>query len=97
MLARENQFNQIYKTAYNRSLEVNSKAHQNRNKHKLGKPLDVGQLVLMENHSFEDGKSKKLYELRSGPYEVTKKLTNVNYEIELFQTKLSKKLLIETI
>ena len=74
LLARENQFKQIYKTAYNRSLEVNSKAHQNRNKHKLGKPLDVGQLVLMENHSFEDGKSKKLHELRSGPYEVTKKI-----------------------
>ena len=91
MLARENQFKQIYKTAYNRSLEVNSKAHQNRKKHKLGKLLDVGQLVLMENHSFEDGKSKKLHELRSGPYEETKKLTNVNYEIELVSNKTVKK------
>ena len=91
MLARENQCKQIYKTAYNSSLEVNSKAHQNRNKQKLGKLLDVGQLVLMENHSFEDGKSKKLHELRSGPYEVTKKLTNVNYEKELVSNKTVKK------
>ena len=91
MLARENQYKQIYKTAYNRSLEVNSKAHQNRSKHKLGKPLDVGQLVLMENQSFEDGKSKKLHELRSGPYEVTKKLTNVNYEIEIVSNNTVKK------
>ena len=45
----------------------------------------------MENHSFEDGKSKKLHELRSGPYEVTKKLTNVNYEIELVSNKTVKK------
>ena len=72
LIARENQFKQFYRTAYKRSLQVNSKPHQNRNKHKLGKPLDVGQLVLMENHSFEDGKSRKLYELRSGPYEVAK-------------------------
>ena len=45
----------------------------------------------MENHSFEDGKSIKLHELRSGPYEVTKKLTNVNYEIEHVANKTVKK------
>ena len=73
LLARKNQFKQIYKTAYNRSLHFNSKPHQKRNKHKLGKPSDIGQQVLMENHLFEDGKSKKLHELRSGPYNVTKK------------------------
>ena len=39
-------------------------------------------LLQLENHSFEDGKSKKLHELRSGPNEVTKKLINVIYEIE---------------
>ena len=72
LLAPENQFKQIYKTEHNRSLEVISKAHQNRSKHKLGRLLDVGQLVLMENHSFEDEKSKKLHELRLGPYDVTK-------------------------
>ena len=90
LLARENQFKQIYYTAYNRSLEVNSKANRNTSKHKLGRPLDVGQLVLMENHSFEDGKSKNLHELRSGTYEVTEKLTIVNYEIELVSNKTVK-------
>ena len=87
MLARENQFKQIYKTAYNKSREVNSIAHHNRTKYKLGSPLDVGQLVLMEIYSFEDEKSEKLHELRSGPYKVTKKLTNV---IELVSNKTVK-------
>ena len=45
----------------------------------------------METNSFEDGKSKKLRELRSRPYEVTKKLTNVSYEIELVSNKNVKK------
>ena len=37
----------------------------------------------MENHSIEAGKPKKVQELRSGPYTVTRKITNVNYEIQL--------------
>ena len=73
------------------SLYVNSKAHQNRNKQKLCKPLDIGQIVLMENHSFVDGKFKKLHELRTGPYEDTKELTNVNYKIEIVSNKNLKK------
>ena len=35
LLARENDFKQIDKTAYNGRIKVNSKAHQNRNIHKL--------------------------------------------------------------
>ena len=34
----------------------------------------------MESHQIELRTSKKLHELRSGPYIVAKKLTNVNYE-----------------
>ena len=45
----------------------------------------------MENHSIEDGKSKKLQELRSGPYTVTNKVTNVNYEIQLDSDQTIKK------
>ena len=56
---RENQFKQVYNKAYKKSLETNKRAHINRNKHKLGKPLEVGQKVLMENHQTELGTSKK--------------------------------------
>ena len=51
----------------------------------------------MENHSIEDGKSKKLQDLRSGPYTVTNKVTNVNYEIQLDSDQTIKRQLIETI
>ena len=87
LLSRENQFKQIYNSTYKHSLAHNAKAHKHRNKHKLGKQLEIGQKVLMENHSIELGKSKKLKELRSGPYTVVKKITNVNYEIELDNDK----------
>ena len=87
---RENQFEQTYKNAYKKSLENNNRAHKNRNKHKLGKPLEIGQ-VLMENHQIELGTSKKLHELRSGPYTVAKKLTNVNYEITLDNNPATRK------
>ena len=69
---RENQFQQIYNNAYKKSLENKNRAHKHRNKHKLGKPLEVGQKVLMENHHIELGKSKKLHERRSAPYTVEK-------------------------
>ena len=36
---RENQFKQIYNNAYKKNLENNNRAHKNRNKHNLGKPL----------------------------------------------------------
>ena len=49
----------------------------------MGKTLEIGQKVLMENHQTDLGKSKKLQELRSGPYTVTNKITNVNYEVTL--------------
>ena len=50
LLIRENQFKYIYNTAYKKSLENNAKIHKYRNKYKLGKPLEIGQKVLMENH-----------------------------------------------
>ena len=43
LLMRENQFKQIYNYAYKKSLENKNRAHKNRNKHKLGKPLEIGQ------------------------------------------------------
>ena len=56
---RENQLKQIYNNAYKKSLENNNSAHKNRNKHKLGQPLEIGQKVLLENHQIELATSKK--------------------------------------
>ena len=83
LLQRENRFKQIYNNAYKQSLESNNGAHKYRNKHKLSKPLEIGQKVLLENHKIDLGKPKKLQELRSGPYTVTNKITNVDYEVTL--------------
>ena len=47
--------------------------------------------VLMENHQIELGTSKKLHELRSGPYTVAKKLTNVKYELTLDSIPVTRK------
>ena len=91
LLMRENQFKQIYNNAYKKSLENNNRAHKNRNKHKLGKPLEIGQKVLMENHQNELGTSKKPHELRSGPYTVAKKITNVNYELTVDNNPATRK------
>ena len=49
----------------------------------MGKPLEIGQKLLMENHQIDLGNSKKLQELRSGPYTVTNKIIKVNYEVTL--------------
>ena len=43
----------------------------------MGKPIKIGRKALLENHAKGLLKSKKLLELRSGPYTVT----NTTYEI----------------
>ena len=80
---RENHFKNIFNTAFKKSLETNAKFPKYRTTSKLGKPLEVGQKVLMGNHSIQDGKSMKLQEMQSGLYTVTRKVTNVVYEIRL--------------
>ena len=52
LLIRENNLNKYTITPIK---ENNNRANKNRNKHKLGKPLEVGQKVLMENHQIELG------------------------------------------
>ena len=45
----------------------------------------------MEKHSIEHGESKKIQELRSRPYTIASKVTNVNYEIQLDSDQTIKK------
>ena len=81
ILQRENEFKNIYSKTYTRCRQIKNKAHEYRNRFKLGKPIKIGRKALLENHAKGLLKSKKLLELRSGPYTVTKQITNTTYEI----------------
>ena len=83
LLNSETQFKNICRKVYRKLRETNYRYLCYRNKYKLAKPLRVGQKVRLEKHNVPFGKSQKLCELRSGPYIVTKVITNVIYEIAL--------------
>ena len=82
MLKRENTFKTIYSNTYTKCSQTTNKAHKYRNRFKLGKLIPEGRKVLLENQSKRLIKSKKLQELRSGPYTVKRMLTNTTYEIQ---------------
>ena len=63
LLHWKNCFKQIYNKVYQQIFEYNMRAQINYNKHKLGKPLEIGQKILLKNHHIEIGKSKKLQNL----------------------------------
>ena len=90
MLKRENTFETIYSNTYTKCRQTTNKAHKYRNRFKLGKPIPEGRKVLLENHSKGLLKSKKLQELRSGPYTVQRMLTNTTYEIQHDKTNEKK-------
>ncbi len=70
ILQRENRFKNVYSDTYRRCREVTTKAHEYRNRFKLGRELPIDQKVLLENHSIDLSKSQKLSELRSGPFTI---------------------------
>ena len=82
LLTRENEFKSIYSSTYKRCREITSKAHEYRNRFKLGRPLEVVQKVLLENHKPDLFKSQKLKQIQVGPFTVTKQITNTTYEIK---------------
>ena len=90
MLKRENTFKTIYSKTYNKCRQTTNKAHKSGNRFKLGKPLPEGRKVLLENLPKGLLKSKKLQELRSGPYTVQRMLTNTTYEIQHDKTNEKK-------
>ena len=83
LLNRETQFKNIYRKVYQKVQEGNHRSLSYINKYELVKPLRTGQKILLENHDVPFGKSQKLFELRIGPYIVTKVIMKVNYEIAL--------------
>ena len=82
LIANENVFKRIYSSTYQRCRQITSKAHGYRNRFKRGRPINIGQKVLLENHAADSSRSQKLKQLRVGPFTVTKQITNTIYEIQ---------------
>ena len=76
LIARENDFKRIYSSTYQRCRQITSKAHEYWNRFKLGRPINIGQKVFLENHTLDLSRSQKLKQLRVGPFTVTKQITN---------------------
>ena len=80
LLERDNELKRIYSSTYQRCRQITSKAHEHRNRFKLGRLLSTGQKVFLENQAQDLTKSQKLKQLRVGPFTVTKQITNTTYE-----------------
>ena len=76
VLQCETDFKNMYCNTYTCCRQVTNKAHEYRNRFKLGRPISIGSKVLLENHSKSLLISKTLKSLRCGPYTVTKHMTN---------------------
>ena len=81
LLTRQKDFEQFSSTTYQRCRQITSKAHEHRNRYKLGRQVSVGQKVFLENHAHDLTKSQKLKQPRVGSFAVTKQITNTTYEI----------------
>ena len=81
LLKRENDYERIYSSPYQRCRQITSKAHEHQNRFELGRPNSTGQKVFLETHAEDLTKSQKLKQLPVGPYTVTKQITNTTYEL----------------
>ena len=80
-LKRKNEFKRIYSSTYQRCRQITSKAHEHRNRLKLGRPINTGQEVFLEDHTQDLTKSQKLKQLRVGPFRVKNQITITTYKI----------------
>ena len=80
-LKQGNEFKRSYFSTYQRCRQITSKAHEHRNRFKLGRPINTGQKTFLENHAQDLTRSQKLKQLRVGQFTVTKQITNTTYEI----------------
>ena len=76
LLKRENEYKRSYSSTYQRCCQNTSKAHEHRNRFKLGQPISTGQKVFLENHAQDLTRSQKLKQLRVGPLTVIKQIMN---------------------
>ena len=84
LLNKEHKFAHIYKTIYEKSkMEDPNEVHRQRNLTRLAKPLEAGQLVLVENKDIKQGISQKLLPRRKGIYKIIKNISPVTYKLQL--------------
>ena len=75
LIARDNDFKRICSSTYQRCRQITSKAHEYRNRFKLGRPINIEQKVFLENHTADLSRSQKLKQLRVGRF------TNNKYDL----------------
>ena len=68
LTARENDFKRIYSSTYQRCHQITSKAHEYRDRFKLGRPINIGQKVFLENHTADLSRSQKLKKITFWPF-----------------------------
>ena len=95
LLEQENEFKRIYSSTYQRCRQITSKAHEHRNRLKLGRPISSGQKFSLENHARDLLRSQKLKQLGVGRFTLTKQITNTTYEYEKMQIPTTSKLRTE--
>ena len=78
----KNDFKLLYSNTYTHYRLITNKGHMFRDQFKLGRPIKEGTKVLVVNRSKPLLKSQKLLNLRSGPYTVIEKITEVTYGVQ---------------
>ena len=82
LLERERTFKHIYSSIFEWCGEQTARSHAYRNRFKLGHHLEVGQIVLYKNHKQDLTRSQKFKERKFGPFNSTKRITNITYPIQ---------------
>ena len=82
LLERERDFKRIYSATFGGCRRQTARSHAYRNRLKPGQHLDISQKVQYENHRQDHSKNQKFQQRRHGPFTVTKRLTNTNYQIQ---------------
>ena len=72
----------MYSNTYTKYRLITNKGHMSRNQFKLGRPIKEGTKMLVVNKSKPLLKSQKFLNLRSGPYTVIEKITEVTYGVQ---------------
>ena len=60
LLKRKIEIKRVYSSSYQTCRQITSKAHEHRNRLKLGRPFSIGQKVFLQNHAQDLTRSQKL-------------------------------------
>ena len=82
LMERERTFKQIYSSTLERCRDQTARSYAYRYRFKLGHHLEIGQIVLNENHKQAPTRSQKLQQRRLGPFTVAKRITKTTYQVQ---------------